>query len=84
MGAIGKWVVVALALAALVIMAYGATKAHTPEGRAKADARERIAQCVKARDDALSDLATRRFMREACQQMENDYRAKWGVPSHAL
>ena len=43
-----------------------------------------IARCAKARYDELSDLDTRRFMRESCQQMEKDFEAQWGVPSWEL
>ena len=41
--------------------------------------REQIGKCRDAQNDELSDLSTRRFMRQACDQMESEYRAKWGM-----
>ena len=83
MNAVGK-ILAVLALGAIALLGYGCYRADTPEGRAKAADREKIAQCVRARDDELNELSTRRFMREACQQMENEFVAKYGISSREL
>lgn len=63
----------------VALLALGAHDANTPEGKARAADRAQISKCRDAQNDELSDLSTRRFMRQACDQMENDYRAKWGM-----
>lgn len=51
-----------------------------PEVRAaKAHDRDTIALCRKEQDDELKELATRRFIRAACDKMEADFRTKYGV-----
>ena len=62
----------------------GANRSQSPEGKQKAAERAAIAKCVEARDDELSELATRRLMRQVCEQMDRDFQAKWGIESREL
>jgi hypothetical protein len=74
-------IVFVLVVGVLMLAAHGAS---SPDAQQKAAEREAIAQCVKARDDELSDLSTRRFMRQACEQMDKEFQAKWGIGSREL
>jgi hypothetical protein len=79
------WKIVAVVFGLLVLaLVAGAYQATTPEGRERAQDRlerakdrEMIAKCREAQNDELSDLATRRFMRRGCDEMEASYRRKW-------
>lgn len=74
------WAVLGLA----VILGLMVASVRNPESQAKAADRDAIARCVQAREDELSDLATRRFMRQACLQMDQAFRRKWGIESREL
>lgn len=51
-----------------------------PEQReAKRRDREAIELCREQQNDELSDLSTRRMIREACDKMASNFRATYGV-----
>ena len=63
-----------------VVMALVSVDKSTPEERdEKYRARVAIDACHKSKDDELKDLSTRRFVRDVCDKMEADFRAKYGV-----
>ena len=78
-----KWIAWG-ALALVLIAGLLIAKGNNPDAQAKQADRDKIARCVQARDDELSDLATRRFMRQACIQMDKEFQAKWGIESREL
>lgn len=49
-----------------------------PGSAERAKERDVIDKCLAAVDDELSELETRRFMRQACRELEAEYRRKWG------
>ncbi|KGQ19924.1 hypothetical protein LF41_2431 [Lysobacter dokdonensis DS-58] len=71
-----KWVLVAVVLVG-AFLAYGSHLANTPEGKQRIAERRAIDRCREQQDDALQELATRRLIRVACDNMVADYRAKW-------
>ena len=72
-----KWIIGLLV--GLFLIAGLARLGATPKAKEKAAAREMIERCRKAENDQLQELATRRLMRQGCDQMVKDYQAKWGV-----
>ena len=72
----------ASAACALLLAFLAATKLFgiPPEqSRQMASERAMIEKCRDVENDPLEELATRRFMRQGCDQMVKDYRAKWGI-----
>lgn len=70
------------ALAAVVVLlvaflGYGLHLASTPDGKARISERDAIDRCHAAQDDELSELSTRRIIRQHCEALEAAYRAKW-------
>lgn len=66
-------------VALVILFAYGGIQSSTPEGMQKAADREKIDRCHEAENDPLSELSTRRLMRQACVQLENKFYNQWGV-----
>ena len=67
-----------IVLALLVGVIILATQPAKPGARDRANERRAIDRCHDAVADELSELETRRFMRQACRLMEDEYRRKWG------
>jgi hypothetical protein len=75
-----KWVVIGACVLLLAFLAATKLFGRPPEeARQMASERDLIERCRVAQDDPLQELATRRLMRQGCDQMVKDYQEKWGV-----
>lgn len=72
------WLWIPLGLVAAFLL-FGAIKSNTPEGRAKADARQAIELCWQQQGRKSHDGGTARFIAGACEGMESDFVRKYGV-----
>lgn len=63
----------------LLLMLFGMYIESTPEGAQKTRDREAIAACRASQADTAAEQSTRRLTRQACDEMERDFRARWGV-----
>lgn len=71
------WIVIGVVVLLGAFLAWGSRLASTPEGQARAQERDAIAECRRQVDDDLQDRSTRRFVRGVCEKLEADYRRKW-------
>lgn len=60
-------------------MALGLYKSNTPEGQAKARARDAIRLCWAEQGRKSFSSDTQRFVAGACESMEEDFKRKYGV-----
>lgn len=65
--------------AVAAFFALGAMESSTPEGRARSTERRAIELCWKEHERKSFDASTKQFVAGACERMETDFRAKWGV-----
>lgn len=70
-----------LILGAIVVafLSFGAYKTSTPEGREKSRARAAIEVCRDRESTYRGPENARSFLGGACEKMEEDFRAKFGV-----
>lgn len=58
---------------------FGLMASSTPEGQARSTERRAIELCWKEHERKSFDASTKQFVAGACERMESDFRAKWGV-----
>jgi hypothetical protein len=61
-----------------VLMVWGTIIGNSPEGQAKAKARDTIAFCWQEQKRKSFDAGTQRFVAGACEQMEADFVRRFG------
>lgn len=61
----------------VAFLTFGAMQANSPEGKAKAAAREAIKICRA--DAAKASISTIKIIEGTCEMMEEDFRKKYGV-----
>jgi len=72
--------VILIVLAVIVVfLGYGAYVNSTPEGKAKSKDRQAIDYCWSTQKKKSNTPEQARFIAGACEKMENDFRAKYGV-----
>jgi hypothetical protein len=73
------WVVGVPIALFVAFMIFGAVLSNTPEGKAKAKARDAISLCWKQQSDKALDPGTQRFVASTCEKMEQDFKNRYGV-----
>lgn len=63
----------------VVMMVFGSFKANTPEGQAKARARDAIDLCWSEQKRKSLAPGESQFVAAACERMESDFVSKYGV-----
>jgi Tfp pilus assembly protein PilO len=72
-----KYLLLLVAVLALVFFGYGFYASSTPEGKEKIRERDAIKLCWKDHKEKDFDASVKQFIRQACQKMESDYRNKY-------
>lgn len=62
----------------VILMIVGSCAGGSPEGQARASARDAIELCWTEQSKKSLDPGAARFVAGACEKMEADYRTKWG------
>lgn len=73
-----KWVLGLPVWAFVLLMAIGSCAESSPDGKARAQSKATIKQCWIEQARKSLDPGTARFAASACEQMEKDYRTRWG------
>jgi hypothetical protein len=61
-----------------VFLIFGSFRANTPEGKEKSRARDVIANCWIDHERQSLDSSARRFAASTCEQLEKQFREKYG------
>jgi hypothetical protein len=72
------WLPVGVVGALVAILVTGAILGSSPEGKAKAEARDVIASCWKEQERKSNSSSDSRFLAGACERMEADYKTRFG------
>lgn len=78
MGGLAKTMLILTAVV-VAFLSFGAYKASTPEGKEKSRARAAIELCRDRESSYRGSENARNFLSGACEKMEDDFRAKFGV-----
>lgn len=73
-----KAALIAVVVALVAFMGWGAYLSNTKDGEERIAQRKAIKECRDGENDQLQELSVRRTIREVCDKMEADYVAKWG------
>lgn len=74
-----KRIVIGVALLFSLFLGYGFYVSNTPEGLEKTKQRDAIKYCWDVWSKKSNDAAVKIFAANACEQMEAQFTAKWGV-----
>lgn len=74
-----KWVLGVPVGLFVVVIVFGSLKANTPEGQAKARARDAIDLCWSEQKRKSLAPGESQFVAAACERMESDFLSKYGV-----
>ncbi|WP_223506817.1 hypothetical protein [Pseudomonas sp. GL-RE-29] len=77
MGMFGK-VVIGLVAAIALFLTFGAIVGNTPEGKAKARARNAIELCRHEESSYAGGAGARSIITGACEKLEGDFRSQFG------
>lgn len=74
-----KAVLIGIGILIVIFFAIGFSESNTPEGKERSRQRAAIDLCWKDQQRRSNDPGTARFIAGACEKMEADFKAKWGV-----
>ncbi|EJN36338.1 hypothetical protein [Pseudomonas sp. GM80] len=73
-----KKVLIGLIAAVVLFLVYGAVVGNTPEGKAKASARDAIDLCHREESSYTGTAGAKSIISGACRKLENDFRSQFG------
>lgn len=76
-GILGK-LIIFLVVATALFLGFGAYVGSTPEGKAKAQAREAIEQCRQNERTFIGSASARSIITGACEKLEGDFYRQFG------
>lgn len=77
---IGK-VLLGIVVAVALFLTFGAIVGNTPEGKAKAHARDAIDLCHREESSYTGPAGAKSIITGACQKLEDDFRKQFGYAS---
>lgn len=73
-----KWLIGVPVGGFIILMIVGSCAGNTPDGKARAAARDAIGLCWSEQAKKSLSPGAARFVAGACEKMEADYRSRWG------